>query len=834
MSNNIRLAFRKLGQAPAVAGLEVASLGVSIGCGLAVFSIVNQVLLAPLAVHDPRRLVNLEAPGPKPGFQGCSVAGGCEQVFSYQMFRDLQREQTVFAELVAHRPFGIDVTHEGSTVSGQGIQVSGAYFQALGLVPVLGLLLGPGVDEPVGGHPVVVVSHDYWRSELRGSKDILGEVLVVNGHSLTIIGVAPRGFRGTTHGIKPILFVPLTMSDMWPGGATALEDRRSYWLYLFARLAPDISTAQARAAMEPLYQGILAEVEAPLQDNMSEQRRTQFLSKPLLITDGSRGQSGLDDVARVPLVLLLGMTVVVVLVACVNSANLMLGRLMNRAPEIALRRSLGASGRQVVVQLMTESCVLGLISAGVGLVLAQFLLQAAAALLPTGLSEAILWQVDYATAQFGVAVALWSGVFLASVPAYCALRGGRISPRGMSEPDRTNARFVGGLHKAFGAIQLGFAMMLIVVAGTLMRSVQKGSDVGHGRSTATESVVSFRIAPVRHGYDSEQTRALVRLMRRELALMPGMSGVTAAAVPASARGSFRSSVVVAGQQVIAGRDGSIGFNVVDGDYFGILGIPILAGRGFRESDDSEAPLVAVVNEAFVGAFGLGREAVGRRMGRGRVVAVTDMEIVGVVADAEVETQASRPFFYVPYGQAEGIGGFTFYAQTVLASGDALRSIPGTVAGFDSRLQVSRVGTLAQEMREAHAVSRVVATLASTFAGVAVLVATVGVYSIVTLIFARRTKEVGLRMALGAGRGKVCGMVLGQVARVVGAGCCLGLLGSIVAGAGVQSSLEGAASVPVGILLVSGIGLGTVAAVAGVVPAWRVCRLNPMVVLREDS
>ena len=833
MSSNIRLAFRRLRQAPVVASLKVASLGVSMGCCLAVFPIVNQVLLAPLPVHDPQGLVNLEAPGPKPGFQGCNVAGRCEEVFSYPMFRDLQREQTVFAELVAHRPFGIDVTHDGRTISGQGIQVSGAYFRALGLLPALGSLPGPRVDEPVGGHPVVVVSHDYWESELGGSRDILGEVLVVNGHSLTIIGVAPRGFRGTTHGVNPTLFVPLSMSGAWSGGG-ALEDRRSYWLYIFARLAPDVSIAQARAALEPLYRGILAEVEAPLQDNMSEQDLARFVSKPLLISDGSRGQSGLDDVARTPLVFLLSMTLVVVLVACVNSANLMLGLLVNRAPEIALRRSLGASGWQVAVQLMTESCVLGLISAAMGLGVAQCLLGAVAAVLPTGLSEIILWRVDYSTVQFGLAVSLWSGVFLAAVSAYCTMGGDRISLQGMGEFGAVSAQLVGRVQKGFGAVQLGLAMTLIVVAGILMRSVQVGAV---GPNAAAERVVTFRIAPVRHGYDSEQTRALVQRIRRGLATMPGISGVTAAAVPAFARGSFRSSVVLAGQDTVTRSASSIGFNVVDDDYFGTLGIPIVTGRVFRESDDSQAPLVAIVNEAFVRTFGLGREAVGRRMGMGRglVVAEADMEIVGVVADAEMNAEAMRPFFYVPYGQADGVGSFTFYAGAPLAPGGALRSIAAAVAGFEPRLQVSGVRTLSQEMQEAHVVSRLVATLALTFGGVAALLATVGVYSIVTLAFARRTREIGLRMALGAGRGRVWRMVLAQVGQVVGAGCCLGFLGSVAAGAGVESVLEGTAGVPlVGIVLVSGMGLGSVAAMAGVVPAWRASRLNPMVALRKEA
>jgi hypothetical protein len=276
---------------PVVTSVAVASLALGIGSNAAIFSLFNQVLLRPLPVVEPERLVNLEAPGPKPGSDSCNQAGDCDEVFSYPMFRDLQREQPVFSELAAHRPFGINVAYRDQTISGAGVLVSGSYFPALGLVPALGRLLGPEVDEPIGAHPVVVLSHEYWRSHLGGNPEVLGQKITINGQALSVIGVAPAGFRGTTLGVRPMVFVPITMRTALSRGFDGFEDRRAYWVYLFARLKPDVSIDQARAALEPLYRGILAEVDAPLQVNMSEQTMARFVSKPIPVEDGRHGQS---------------------------------------------------------------------------------------------------------------------------------------------------------------------------------------------------------------------------------------------------------------------------------------------------------------------------------------------------------------------------------------------------------------------------------------------------------------------------------------------------------------------------------------------------------------
>ena len=280
---NLKFALRTLFKTPFVTLVAIVSLALGIGANAAIFSIFNRMLLQSLPVEEPNRLINLSAPGPKPGSQSCNNAGDCETVFSFPMFRDLEKVQTVFTGLAAHRTFGANLSYAKQTINATGMLVSGSYFPVLGVRPALGRLLGPGDDPAPGESHVVVLSHAYWQRHFGSDAGVLNQSMIVNGQTMTIVGVAPRGFEGTTIGVKPSVYAPITLRELLNPGWKGLDNRRSYWAYLFARLTPGVTLDQASAALNTQYRAIVNDVEAPLQRGMSEQTLTRFRAKPIVL-----------------------------------------------------------------------------------------------------------------------------------------------------------------------------------------------------------------------------------------------------------------------------------------------------------------------------------------------------------------------------------------------------------------------------------------------------------------------------------------------------------------------------------------------------------------------
>src|SRR5215213_861223 len=307
---NFKLALRTLLRTPFVTAVAVLSLGLGIGANAAIFSLFNQMLLRPLPVPNPGTLVNLAAPGPNPGSQSCTGAGDCTEVWSYPMFRDLEKAQTVFTGIAAHRTFGANLAFRNQTLDAQGMLVSGSYFPVLQLQPAVGWLFGPTDDQTIGGHPVVVLAYNYWENRLGKDPSVVGQSIIVNGQPMTIVGVTPRGFEGTTLGVRPEIYAPITMRTALSPLFTASQyDRRtSYWIYLFARLRPGVTREAAQRSINGIYKPIINDVEAKLQQGISDKMLGQFRAKEVVVSDGTRGQSTLHQRVQTPLFLLIGIT----------------------------------------------------------------------------------------------------------------------------------------------------------------------------------------------------------------------------------------------------------------------------------------------------------------------------------------------------------------------------------------------------------------------------------------------------------------------------------------------------------------------------------------------
>jgi predicted permease len=832
----LRYAFRTLAKTPFVTFVAIVSLALGIGANTAIFSLFDQMLLRALPVEQPGELVNLSAPGPNPGSQSCGQPGTCQEVWSYAMFRDLEREQGSFTGIAAHLPFGVNLALPGSTpTSGRGLLVSGEYFPILGVRPHLGRLLGPSDDQRVGEHPVAVLSYDYWENNLGAEPSVLNQTLTVNGYPLTVVGVGPRGFRGTTIGAEADVFVPVTMrSEMHPWW-DSWDSRRVYHFYLFARLRPDRSVDQATSEINAIYAPIIEEVEVPLQESMTEATMERFRNKRVVVEPGAQGQSTMHEEAQTPLRLLLGITAVVLLIACANIANLLLARGANRAQEMAIRGSLGASRGQMLTQLLAESCLLATLGGAASLVVAQWTLRGIAAGLPPEAMTSIDLTLSVQMIAFAAVLSLGTGVLFGMYPALHSTRPDLAVMLKTTLGQPSSARAAQRFRSLLVTAQIALSMTLLVSAGLFIKSLMNVSRVDLGLDA--ENIITFSISPELNGYDGDRSADFFVRLEEELAAIPGVTDVTAARVPVLVGNSWGNDVAVEGFEWEPGVDNNSRYNAVGPGYFSALGMPLLAGREFTDSDADGAPEVAIVNEAFTRKFDLNDgEGVGKYMSnQGGGASELDIQIVGVVQDAKYSDvkDAVPPLFFLPYRQDRTIGRLTFYVQTGLEPAQVTRQITPLVNRLDPDLPVDDLKTLETQVKENVFLDRLISTLSAAFALLATVLAAVGLYGVLAYTVAQRTREIGLRMALGAGKDTVRGMILKQVGRMMVVGGVVGIAAALGLGRAAQSLLYGMEGYDAPVLGIVVVLLGVVGLGAGYVPAVRASRVDPMQALRYE-
>ena len=836
---DLAVALRGLRRSPGFVAVTVLCLALGIGANAATYSLFEELLLRPLPVREPARLVNFSAPGWFMGRDSWNQAGSSEALFTHPMFRDLERAQTVFTGIAAHRLFPASIAAGDRTAFEQGVLVSGSYFGVLGLAPAAGRLLGPADDVTPGAHPVAVLSHGYWTATLGADPGVVGKPILVNGRTLTVVGVAPRGFEGTTVGTRPRVFAPLAMAaELDPGWGTheGFADRKWYHLYLFARLKPGVGIERARQAMNAIYRPILADVEAPLQTGASPQSLAQFTAKSLVLADGRRGQSVLHTETRTPLLFLFGITGLVVLIACANVANLMLARGAARTTEIAVRMSLGAGRARLLAQTMAESLLLAALGGAAALAVAYGLLAMIRSLIPpvdVGAGASLALEMRTSVLAFAAVVSLGTGLLFGLFPALHGTRP-QLMTAIRSSAGQSGARSAARFRATLVTTQIALSMALLIAAGLFIRSLGNVSRVELGMRV--ENVVTFAVAPQLNAYESGRSRALLERIERDLAAVPGVSRVAVSTVPLLTGSTNGTNVNVEGFHREPDTDANSRVNRVGPGFVATLGMTLLAGREITEADRLGAPKVAVVNETFARKFGLWPNPVGKRMAWDAAPSdPLDVEIVGMVKDASYSAvkQTAPPQFFTAFRQDSTLGHAFYYARTSQPPERLMATIRSLVPAVDPSLPIIGLKPLPQQVRENVYMDRMVGVLSAAFAGLATLLAAVGLYGVLAYTVAQRTREFGVRMALGADPGRVRRLVLAQVGRMTLAGAAAGVAAALALGGLAETLLFGLQGRDPLVVAAAVATLAVVALGAGYVPAWRASKVDPMRAIRAE-
>ena len=836
----LKYAFRQLKLRPGLSFVVIVMLALGIGATTAMFSLYHQILVRPLPVPEPERLVNFAAPGPGKvgGTYGDLGIGDREAQFSYAMFRELEARQTGFTALAAHTDFVSNLSYrEQPSYSRGGTMVSGGYFDVLNLRPALGRLITPQDEPQVGESAVVVLSYDYWQRRFSGDPNVLGELLTVNGTALEIIGVAPEGFTGTILGVRADVFVPLSMRWLMVPTLGNYDPNNpfrffQYWAYVFGRLEPGITLEQADAQLNGLYRGILNDIEAPLLPaQVPQATKDQFRERRLTFTSGDVGWGPLRARAERPLELLIGVTALVLLIVCVNIANLLLARGAARSGEMAIRASLGAGRFRLAKVLLSESLVLIVIGGLLSVLVAALIVRLISGVVPSNTFLGLA-ALSPTALLFAAGASLATVLVFGLVPAWrgSGANPGRVmsSQGARSVSSRGSARFRAVLTTA----QIAFSMVLLVLAGLFTRSLMNISREDLG--VDVDSIVNFGITAQLSSYDQAELAVLYDRLEERLAAEPGVTGVGTTAIPLFYDFSLGGNIQIEGVDFAQDADTYAAATAVGSGYFAALDVALLAGRVFTDQDTAEMPRVAIVNQAFARKFNLGDDVIGRRLGNGDPR--NSVEIVGLVADAKHASVKGDvpPLTYYARRQSAG----WFQSMWVYVRGsidvDALKAtIPRVMAEIAPDVPLVTVQTMRERLNDNTYIDRLLTTLSTGFAALATLLAGIGLYGVLAYNVQQRTRELGLRQALGAEPKMLRALVLKQVGVMAAIGLGVGLAAALALGAVAQAVLFGLSGRDPVVIGGAAVTLAVVIAAASWLPAWRASRIAPIEALRYE-
>jgi predicted permease len=827
--HEFRFAVRSLLKSPVFVSVAVISLALGIGANTAVFTFLDQALLRLLPVKEPQELVQLKEVGQHYG----SNTG--MNALSYPIYKDFSEQNQVFSGMLCRSSQPLSISFGGRSERSVGELVSGTYFPVLGVRPALGRLFTASEDRTRGGAPFAVLGYNYWQMRFAGDSDVIGKPILVNNHKLTIIGVAQQGFEGVEALFAAQIYVPMSMAEQITKEKKPFENRRRRWVQVFGRLKPGVTPTQAKASLQPIFHRILQmEVQQAAFAHASAYSRQEFLKMTVDVMPGGRGQSVAREFLEAPLWAMMAMVGLVLLIACANVANLILARATARQKEIAVRLALGASRKRITSQLLLESLLLALTGGVLGLLVSAWTMRLLVGIMPH-VEPPIKLDInpDLRVLCFSLIVSLTTALIFGLLPALQATRPD-LAPTLKDEASAVAGGGQARWRKLLVSVQVGLSLLLLIGAGLFVGTLKNLKSINPGFDV--NNLISFSIDPTLNGYDAKRANLFYKQLGQNLSALPGAKTAALCVVAPLSFDEWDSSITVEGYSAKPGEDMNPWVNYISPAFFATLKIPLYAGRDFTDKDTLGAPKVAIVNEKFGRHFFGNGSVVGRHIGMGGDPGTkTDIEIVGVVADTKYQTmrQDAPREVYFPYQQSDWATSMTAYVRTDAGSLQMFGLLRATVHKLDSRLPVFEMKTEERQLDDVLAVERLAASLSSGFGLLATILAAIGLYGVMAFLVARRTREIGIRMALGALRGDVLWIVMREVLLLVGIGIAVGLPAALGISNLIRSQLYGMSPSDPKTIVLATLGIVVIAAVSGYLPARRATRVDPVTALRYE-
>ena len=823
---DLRHALQLLLRSPGFTLVAVLSLALGIGANTSIFTLLDQMMLRRLPVKHPEQLQMIWTTGPSLGSnQGWRAS-------SYPMYQDFQQQATAFSYVFCRylTPLSISLGNQVERVTGE--LVSGNYFPALGIGPALGRVFSPEEDDRVyKGHSVVVLSHQYWVTRLRADAGVIGQKILVNNYPMVIVGVSAAGFSGIDPARAPQIRIPIQMKPLMTPGSDNLGDRRRQWVQIFARRKLDYTMQSAQASLQPLLSDILrTELESPALRNTSKRDHDRFLARKVLTESAANGYSSLPTSYSTAMVALMCMVGVVLLIACFNVASLLIARAAARQKELAMRLAIGASRGQLLRQLLMESAVLAVVGGAMGLLLSVVMVRGLLRFLPTnGMLATLRAEPDWRILAFNTALAIGTTLLFGLASAWQALKVDLWCTLKEAAGSVGGNRGSVGLRKSLVTAQVAFSFLLVAGALLFVKTLLNLKEMNSGFRDI-DKLITFQMDPARSGYSLPRLKAFYQQVLESVRSLREVKSAGYAWVPLLSGREADWDFLIEGHPA-EDRDTRAYVNGLSPGYWRTMGVP-LEGRDFQDSDVGGRPKVAIVNRKFASHFFGDKSPIGRHIGLGGSL---DTEIVGLVEDSLYEgpRQGVRRQVFFPFPQINQPLGAAFYVRASADSGSMFATLRRSVRELDATMPIYEMKTLEDQLDETLGTERLSATLSVAFGALATLLAAVGLYGVMALTVARRTREIGLRMAVGARQGALLWMVMKEAFVLLGIGLALGIPSAYLLSRYVSSQLFGVVAADLKTAAVASITLTVVAAGAALVPARRASMIDPIRALHHQ-